>query len=178
MTRRRSKLKGRAVSSTFFSWPHAVASSEAYRTLSAQAVKLLNDVCFQFRGANNGDLAVTWSLMQQRGWKSRDTLRKALVELLEHGLLELTRQGGRHKCSLYAVTWLPIDECDGKLDVRPTTVASGQWRKWPGNKKSFEKQIGGTQTVSQRPAQRVNQQVSPTILTRGACQSECISRVD
>jgi hypothetical protein len=42
----------------------------------------------------------------------------------------MTRQGGLHKASLYALTWKEVNECDGKLDVGfgPTRVASGRWR--------------------------------------------------
>ena len=66
--------------------------------------------------------------MSARGWKSKDTLYRARDELIENGMILLARQGGKHQCSLYAVTWKPIDECGGKLDVPATTVAPGYWR--------------------------------------------------
>jgi hypothetical protein len=47
---------------------------------------------------------------------------------LAHGFIEQTRQGGKNQCSLYAVTWLAIDECNGKLDVNPTRAASNLWK--------------------------------------------------
>ena len=90
-----------------------------YRMLSVHAVKLLCDLGSQFKGGNNGDLCATWSLMQVRGWKLRDTLGEALAELLHYGKIEQTRQGVLHRCSLYALTWHVIDECKGKLDVTP-----------------------------------------------------------
>jgi hypothetical protein len=67
--------------------------------------------------------------MQPRGWKSKDTLNKALKELLAGDWLEVTRQGGRHKATLYAVTFYSIDECKGKLDVRATGSPRGTWKK-------------------------------------------------
>lgn len=148
MTRSRLKQKGRADTGSFFAWPRAVADSEAYRSASAPAVKLLNDLCFQFRGSNNGDMSAPWRVMRARGWKSRDTLHKALRELLELGLIERTRQGGRHVCSLYALTWLPIDECGGKLDVRPTRSPSGLWKRPSNIEQTFQKQNGDTPGVS------------------------------
>ena len=66
--------------------------------------------------------------MRLYGWTSKGTVDKALNELLARGFIEQTRQGGRNKCSLYAVSWLAIDECGGKLDVSDTRVASNLWK--------------------------------------------------
>lgn len=132
MVRSRSKIKGRATSGGFLALPHAVLESDSFRGLSSHAVKLLIDIAGQYRGQNNGDFSAAWSLMQRRGWKSRDTLTKALRELLEAGLIERTREGGNPKqggagiCALYAVTWLAIDECKGRCT--PTRASSGLWR--------------------------------------------------
>jgi hypothetical protein len=129
MLRRRLPYKGRADSQGFLALPHAVLASLSYKRLSAHAVKLLCDIGGQFRGNNNGDLCATWSVMQRLGWRSRDTLSRALRELLESGLIELTRQGGKNRCNLYALTWRAIDECKGKLDVLPTCKPSGLWKQ-------------------------------------------------
>lgn len=128
MSLRRERAKGRRQSGSFLALPHAILNCPNYLVLSAQARMLLFDVAVQFKGGNNGDLCAAWKLMRARGWRSRDTLGKALAELRQYGLIEMTRQGGLHKTSLYALTWLPIDECNGKLDVPPTHVASGLWR--------------------------------------------------
>ena len=47
--------------------------------------------------------------MRGRGWRSRDTLAKALRELLSGVWIVLTRQGGIHAPSLYAVTIFALD---------------------------------------------------------------------
>jgi hypothetical protein len=112
----------------YFMQPHAVMESPNYRALSAHAVKLLSDLGLQFRGGNNGDLSAAWKTMQPRGWRSRDTLWRALMELLHFGLIEKTRQGSLNHCNLYALTLLAIDECRSKLDVPATRVASGLWK--------------------------------------------------
>jgi hypothetical protein len=58
------------------------------------------------------------------GFVSKDTLQRAKRELLEKQLIIQTREGRFTNpdgvCALYALTWLPLDECGGKLDV--TTI--------------------------------------------------------
>lgn len=128
MAHSRKKLTGRKEEGGWFALPHAVLDSPNYRALSAHAVKLLNDLGSQLRGHNNGDLCATWNILKLRGWRSRDTLTRALAELQHYGLIEKTRQGGKNFCCLYAFTWRPIDECRGKLDVSATPVPSGLWK--------------------------------------------------
>jgi hypothetical protein len=112
---------------------HDYFTSPEYAELSSRAVKLLIDIYTQFRGSNNGDLTAAWSVMAKRGWTSKDQLGKALRELLERGWVIVTRQGGfkggKHLPRLYAVTWLGIDHCDGKLDVRPHPAPSHAWKR-------------------------------------------------
>lgn len=138
--------------------PHTVLASTNYCALSAHAVKLLNDMGFQYRGHNNGDQCAAWRIMHARGWKSRDTLARALAELLHYGMIEKTRQGGLNRCSLYALTWHAIDECGGKLDVPTTRVPSGLWKTshpmMP--KPERKKQTASTAGVSSRHDRRVN----------------------
>ena len=119
----RGKSKGHFVQ--LFSY---MLTSEQYASLSSKAVKLLVDVLEQYNGNNNGDLCVTLSVMKKKGWRSSGTLQAAKNELVEKGWLELTRQGGRHKCSLYAVSLHPINECGGKLERSSTTKASNLWK--------------------------------------------------
>jgi hypothetical protein len=100
--------------------------SQDYRDLHGNAVKLLAALIFQFNGRNNGAFAAAWNIMKAHGFNSRGTVDRALEQLITANLITRTREGffanpgGR--CALYAVTWLPIDECPGKrLDVGPTT---------------------------------------------------------
>lgn len=127
--RRRDRSKGRREAGRFALIPHAVMDSPNYLAVSAHAIRLLLELVRQFNGySNNGDLAAPWSLMARRGWKSRDTLAKALAELQHYGLIERTAQGGMHKPNLYALTWAAIDPCGGKLDVSETSALSSKWR--------------------------------------------------
>lgn len=113
----------------FVPLPFVVIRSQSFAGLSAHAVKLLCDLLAQYRGDNNGDLELTWGTMAKRGWASRDTLQKARQELLDGGWIIVSRQGGRHCASLYAVTFYAISDCRGKLDIRPTGSPSGLWHK-------------------------------------------------
>jgi len=99
---------------------HRLLDDPRYIGLSHTAKTLLIDAARHYNGRNNGDIAVTLTVMAKRGWNSNSTLRRALSELLKAELLMLTRQGGRNQCNLYALTWEPINECGGKLDVQPT----------------------------------------------------------
>jgi hypothetical protein len=128
--KRRDRTIGRRESGSYVTVPHAVLNSSAFLDLPSYGVKLLFDIAAQYKGNNNGDLFATWTRLQKRGWKSRDTFNKALNALLDHGLIQKTRQGGLHRCSLYGLTWHPIHECNGKLEVQATRVASGLWKDY------------------------------------------------
>ena len=120
--------KGRMMTDSFVRIPHHVVNHENFRTLSCRATKLLIDLLAQYRGYNNGDLAATLKMMQERGWNSSDQLQKAKNELIEKDVIIVARQGGLNKAGLYAVTFFPIDECKGKLDVASTRTAPVNWK--------------------------------------------------
>ena len=86
------------------------------------------DIASQYRGHNNGDLCAPLSLMRKRGWNSSDQLEKAKKELIKKDVILVARQGGRNKANLYALTWFPIDECKGKLDIASTITAPVDWK--------------------------------------------------
>lgn len=130
----REKAKGRKTNHSFAAFPHVLLNTQKYADLSSWGVKLLMDIGAQFNGKNNGDLQASWTCMRQRGWRSKGTLSRAVSELEEAGLILRTRQGGRNHCSLFAITWQPIDECKdkrsglSKLEVKSTSVPPGTWK--------------------------------------------------
>ena len=128
---RRRRIKGRQTTNSFLGLPHHVLDHDNFRTLSPRATKLLIDIAAQYRGNNNGDLSATLSLMRDRGWNSSDQLDKAKKELVGKDVIRVARQGGLNKCNLYALTWLPIDECKGKLDIASTKTAPVNWKERP-----------------------------------------------
>lgn len=129
MGRTRLKTKGRRESGSFAAIPCVILESEEYAALSAPAVKALLDLFAQYRGSNNGDLTAAWSIMNKRGWRSKDSLYRALRMLQDMGWIIKTRQGGKHRCSLYAVTWRAVDACGGKLDIAATRTPANTWKE-------------------------------------------------
>lgn len=113
--------------------PHAVLRSPEFAALSPRAVKALCSLLAQYRGNNNGDLCGALSLMHERGWRSKGGLADALTELEHAQFIVRTRQGGKHRATLYAVSFFAIDYCDGKLDLTaPTRSFMGSWRRVGG----------------------------------------------
>lgn len=127
MPRKRCKL-GRRGSGSFVALPHSLLRHENFANLSPRATKLFLDMAACYFGNNNGDFSCAWTTMKARGWKSHDQVFKAQRELEVKGFIVKTRQGGRNKCNLYALTIWSIDECKRKLDVAETRVASNAWR--------------------------------------------------
>lgn len=128
MSRKKLNPNNRQAYASYIAIPHELLESDAYKSLSTKAVKCLLDIAAQFKGKNNGDLSCTFSLMKKRNWKSKDTLESARKEILKAGFIVLTRQGGRNSCSLYAITWKPIDECNGKHDSKPDIIPKHYWK--------------------------------------------------
>jgi len=124
---KRSRDNNRKEFGNFFALPHRVMASKNYVRLSSHAIRLLNELGLQYYGKNNGDLCATWSMMEKRGWRSRSTLYKAINELSYYGFICKSRFGGRHKATLYALTWNKVDECNGKLDIPATVAPLGGW---------------------------------------------------
>jgi hypothetical protein len=107
----------------FIKIPHALFDLPNYTNLGFPAKALLSTFIRQYNGYNNGDLCNAFNVLSKGwGWKTETTIRKATKELIEAGLIIQTRQGGKNKCSLFALTWEQIDECKGKLEIGPTTA--------------------------------------------------------
>ena len=116
------KRKSRAITyKGFLHIPTAITAHQDFIELTPHALKLLIDIAQQYNGYNNGDLCASMTIMKLRGWKSNDTLSKRLKELADKNWILKTRTGGlRMGPDLYAITWHPIDDCNGKIDISPT----------------------------------------------------------
>lgn len=135
MADKRQRFTGRRTSHNFFMKPHHIFKADCKNNipspasvLTHKAANMLDNLMAQLNGSNNGDLSAAPKIMRLYGWTSQGSVHDALTELLALGFIEQTRQGGRNKCSLYAVTWYSIDECGGKLDVKPTKAPSNLWK--------------------------------------------------
>ena len=105
-----SKYKGSKYTEGFTGIVHSVFESPAFVALSPHACKLLLELAGQSRGNNNGNLTVAWSVVKNRGWKSRTTLWRCKAELIEAGFVYVTRKGHMPStCELLALTWFPLD---------------------------------------------------------------------
>jgi len=124
MAKLRRKGKGRKTTGTFLALPTVVMNNQDFRILSGNALKILVMLGEQYNGRNNGDLCAPFSRAKKWGIGSQQTLSRALKELMERRLIVRTRTGcfmnPGSKCALYALTWHPVDECSGKLDVYST----------------------------------------------------------
>lgn len=121
------KAKGRKDSGSFVKFPHRILEHRAFMALGAHACKALMFLASQYNGSNNGDLTIAWKVAKAKGLTANGALRLATKELIDSGFVIQTRQGGRNRCSLFALAWFPINKCDGKLDVPATNVAPNDW---------------------------------------------------
>ncbi|MFA5901400.1 MAG: hypothetical protein WC829_20040 [Hyphomicrobium sp.] len=125
-----------------------------FTRLSANACKLVLDLGRQYSGFNNGYLSAAVSILEPLGWRSEATIREAVAECIHYGLIQKTRQGGRNRCNLFALTWWKVQEKDGRpLDVRATLQASHDWKE---TRPAFAKQ-----TRKKNPRHRSGCQLPP-----------------
>jgi hypothetical protein len=128
------RIKGRRANAIgqFVMYPGIMLEHPAFAALSPNAHRVLNYIARQCKGRNNGDLDVSEKNAHGRGWSiSGASLRRGAAELLAAGFIEMTRQGGRNKASLYGLSWLEFAN-DTKCDYifpRPTY----RWRNVNGS---------------------------------------------
>ena len=111
--------------------PHYVLNSLAYKTLSGSAVRLLIDITMQYNNRNNGALLASFRHMsEKRGWVSKGTLNKALVELQKRQLIVKTVQGRMpNKANWFAIGWCALDEIK-HLDIKTQEFPRGKYAHW------------------------------------------------
>ena len=125
----RAKLKGRRDKGGFMLIHHDMLKHPNYISLSKDAKLIFVFLKSQYRGHNNGDLSATLNMVKSNGYGSSSAqLSKALKELVDKEFIIKTRQGGKNKCNLFAITCESIDDGKGKHDFRSTKVASNEWR--------------------------------------------------
>lgn len=144
--------------------PLEVLTSDACRLLPAFALRILVAMAAQYSGWNNGDLALTWSMARAYGINSKVQLNSGIDLLLERGLIQKTRQGGKKPFGpcLYALTWRGIDELRPKIDSGPTTFPSNAWVQWKESEETQRKRLKKSQqkkraaSAQRNSAQRPN----------------------
>lgn len=134
---------------SFAGIPRIVMDTDDFKSLHGNSVKLLLALAYQYRGNNNGDLTVAFSVMQEKfGFTARGVIKRAVKQLLDSNLVMQTRTskflnpGGQ--CALYAITWQPIDECKGKrLEVKHTITPPRRFSLKQNKSPSTESVHGG-----------------------------------
>lgn len=131
---RAKKTAYSVIGAPFAAMPIYLLEHPDYWSVSPTARDLLICLASQFNAGrgNNGDMCAAQSVMQKYGWKD-STRKRALKQLEDAELIIKTRQGHKRRCSLYAVSWLPIDDCPGKgLEINSTTKPyanyKGEWQ--------------------------------------------------
>lgn len=108
--RHNGKVRGNGFGERFLGIPRSAYDAPQFATLRPWTLRLLVDLVAQYNGRNNGDLSAAWKVLRPRGWNSEETLNNAKKELLAAGYIVEMRKGGRpNRCSLYALTWRPLD---------------------------------------------------------------------
>lgn len=101
-------------SGPFVAIPWQVLDCPGYLGLSHPAKSLLLDIARQFVRDNNGRLLASRAHLSKRGWKSADTISRALKELMNAGFVHQTVIGCFPKtASWFAVTWRTLDRLPG-----------------------------------------------------------------
>ncbi len=128
----------------FVQIPSEVLNSAAYKDLSYSARAMLVEVLHFYRGNNNGSIFISAITAINRGL-SKNTMTKAIKELIAHGFIYQTRRGGSLSgvCSLFAITWKPINKSDRQF---LNQFVGHAYRNWsPALKKNEGSKIGREQ---------------------------------
>ena len=108
---RKKKFEGY---NNFASVPRYVIDTPAFKSLRGNSVNLLVLLASQYKGNNNGDLIITHSFYKDH-FKSSQTMYAARDELEQKGFIATNAYGGMSfggfkVPSLYALTWLPVND--------------------------------------------------------------------
>jgi hypothetical protein len=119
-------------SGPFIALPWQVTDSPAYIGLSHPAKALLVEIARQYVRDNNGRLLASRAHLSKRGWKSADTINRALRELIAARLIHQTVMGHFPKtASWYAVTWRTLDRLPGFDAGAADSFERGGYAKQP-----------------------------------------------
>ena len=104
----KKKKKSQYQVKNYFQLPHALLDHPDYLSMDWTSQALLTHMMRFYNGYNNGDISIPISIMEKRGW-SRGSLERGKKELLKNNWIVITRQGFNRTCSLYALSWVPMN---------------------------------------------------------------------
>lgn len=129
-SKKRNELKKSLNNNTFTALRHDVINSTEFNNLSLSAKWVFIKLLTLYNRSNNGCLSMpqTKEQAEKLGMSDR-TLKNAIKELLETRFIEMTRQGGKNQCSLYAVTCFPLNEINQNgITLKATQSPSDKWK--------------------------------------------------
>ncbi len=143
----------------YASLPRVFYETKEYRALSSQARSLLVEYALRFKGDNNGDLEMTEEQFSLAGLGTPTTFQRYKAELINAGWIVVTRQGGLGRCSLYALTYLPIDRTGKPYDhpFKAGGAPSHLWREENRSQRDIRKEPSRRNRLTKfQPAQQPN----------------------
>lgn len=88
---------------------HSITGTEAWRHLSGNGIKVLIALARFDDGGSNGELYFSERTAAAQTGLSRNTVRRALRELIDKGFIAQTKSGAFNRNNLLAATYLPAD---------------------------------------------------------------------
>jgi hypothetical protein len=142
--------KGDARGGGFFLLPHCLLKSEAFRTASPRAIKVLMALCSKHNGFNNGAIGIGFrELAEAVDSQNHKANSKALCQCIERGLVELQRSypRGQRLANEYRLTFVRTQ--DG-----PATNDYLTWQQ--GDAGTCRKRLGGNLRVGATATRSAN----------------------
>ena len=121
---RRKKTAGR-----FAMLPVTVLGTDAVKTLSHAAFRVLTLMAAEYNGGNNGAVALSKMQAAKQGISNR-TLYRALRTLETRGLIERTYQSSRvpPRPTMFALAWIAVDDTDWSVATRVPARTFADWK--------------------------------------------------
>lgn len=147
MSGKRKTERGDARGGGFFLLPHCLLASEAFRTASPRAIKVLLSLCAKHNGFNNGAISLGFrELAEMISSGNHAANIRALCELQERGLvaLERTYPKGQRLANEYRLTFVQVGESPATNEYLSWTVGDAG----TGKKGNFRVAVIETRTAS------------------------------
>ncbi len=110
------------------------------------------EIARQCKLDNNGRLLASRAYLAKRGWKSADTITRAVRELIDANLIHQTVQGHRpNKASWFALTWRTLDRLPGYDAGAAECFQRGSYAKQAPFKNTKLRPPAGQETPKTRP---------------------------
>lgn len=129
-SKKQNQFKKSVNGNTFSMMRHDVVHGKEIERLSLAAKWVLMKMIGFYSKGNNGDLSAPLNKSKEIFQLSAPGLKKALDELISAEFLEVTRQGGKNQCSLYALTCFPLNDVNkAGIALKATDRPSDKWKK-------------------------------------------------